>query len=174
MISIVDKSADVSILQGLAPIINMQTRVVILGSFPGVASLTAEQYYAHPRNHFWPLLSAVLQQDLVSLPYAERLTILLQHGVGIWDVYAACERKGSADHAIHHAQENSLAMLVQWAPHLRATACNGGRAWRVVSSMQPCGLPAHCLPSSSAANARHTFAHKLEIWQTVLQPYLGN
>lgn len=173
MRKMIDKSAGIAMLQGLAPIINAQTRVVILGSFPGVASLTAQQYYAHPRNHFWPLLSAILQQDLVSLSYSQRLAVLLQYGVGVWDVYAACERMGSADSAIRHAQTNSVTMLMQWAPHLQAAAYNGGRAWRLASQIKNCGLHAYCLPSSSAANARHTFAYKLKVWQTVLQPYIG-
>ena len=71
-----------------------------LGSFPGVASLAARQYYAHPRNHFWPILGAILREPLPEMPYAERLARLRAHGVGLWDVIVACRREGSSDGAI--------------------------------------------------------------------------
>ena len=88
------------LLQGLPPAIGASTRLVVLGSFPGVASLQAQQYYAHPRNHFWPILSALWNTDLKALPYAERLQQMLARGLGLWDVYASCEREGSLDSAI--------------------------------------------------------------------------
>ena len=79
-------------LQGLAPVLGPDTRLVVLGSFPGVASLQAQQYYAHPRNQFWPILSALWglqgEQALSALPYAARLPIVQAHGLAIWDVYA--------------------------------------------------------------------------------------
>ncbi|MCK2125050.1 DNA-deoxyinosine glycosylase, partial [Pseudomonas sp. PNPG3] len=71
--------------------------ILVLGSFPGAASLAAGQYYAHPRNQFWRLISAVVGEDLATLPYAERLPRLLAHGVGLWDVLGECEREGSLD-----------------------------------------------------------------------------
>ena len=82
-------------LTGLAPVIDTGIRILVLGSFPGAASLAAQQYYAHPRNQFWRLMSALVGEELASLPYAERLPRLLAHGVGLWDVLAACEREGS-------------------------------------------------------------------------------
>ena len=91
-------------LQGLPPVIARGTRLVILGSFPGVASLQAQQYYGHPRNHFWPLLGAIWGVDLVALPYARRLALARQRGLGLWDVYASCRRQGSLDSSIEDAE----------------------------------------------------------------------
>jgi hypoxanthine-DNA glycosylase len=84
---------------------------VILGSFPGVASLRAQQYYGHPRNHFWPLVGALWGLDLLAMPYAQRLDVLRKRGLGLWDVYASCRREGSLDQAIREAQFNDLASL---------------------------------------------------------------
>ncbi len=80
------------------------TRLLVLGSFPGVASLRASQYYGHPRNHVWPILSALWQVDLVGLPYAQRLAEMQRRGLGLWDVYASCRRSGSLDSAIVDAE----------------------------------------------------------------------
>ena len=80
-------------LRGLAPVIGPATRLVVLGSFPSEASLAAQQYYAHPRNHFWPILGALWQVDLRQLPYAERIELVRERGLGIWDVYAGCRRE---------------------------------------------------------------------------------
>src|SRR5512137_1300934 len=70
---------------GLSPVLDEHTRVLVLGSFPGEASLAASQYYAHPRNHFWPIVAAVLGEDFAAEPYRTRLARLRAHGVGLWD-----------------------------------------------------------------------------------------
>ena len=67
-----------TVLQGLPPVVARTTRLVVLGSFPGAASLAAQQYYAHPRNHFWPIVSALWGIDLLALPYQKRLALLRQ------------------------------------------------------------------------------------------------
>src|ERR1700712_3367804 len=90
-------------LKGFSPIADDNTHTLILGSFPGEASLVATQYYAHPRNQFWRLLGAVLDEPLPALAYEERLRRVLAHGIGVWDVLAACEREGSLDAAIRNA-----------------------------------------------------------------------
>ena len=80
-------------LQGLPPVLDAHTRVLVLGSFPGVASLRAQQYYCHPQNQFWKILGALWSQDLMAASYPERIAAALAHGVGIWDVYASCARR---------------------------------------------------------------------------------
>ena len=90
-------------LEGLAPVIGRDARVLVLGSFPGAASLAARQYYAHPRNHFWPVLGAILGEPLATLAYRERLRRMRAHRVGVWDTIVACERRGSLDADIRNA-----------------------------------------------------------------------
>ena len=155
------------VLEGLPAVIDHRTRLVVLGSFPGIASLKAQQYYGHPRNHFWPILSALFGVDLVSLPYAQRLPVVLDHGVGLWDVYASCVRAGSLDSAIREPVLNDLASLQLRAPHLQAVAHNGGESARSRKHTQALGVAAHQLPSTSPANASWSYARKLAAWQAV-------
>src|SRR5689334_13494704 len=102
---------DSPLLTGLAPVLDAGTRILVLGSFPGAASLAAAQYYAHPRNQFWPLVSHLAGEDLAALPYAARLPRLLAHGFGLWDVLGACEREGSLDSAIRKPAANDFERL---------------------------------------------------------------
>ena len=152
-------------LQGLPPVIAPGTRLVVLGSFPGLASLGAAQYYAHPRNQFWPLVGTLLAEPLVAMPYARRLERLHVRGLGLWDVYARCRREGSLDSAIEDAELNDLARLRQLAPGLVAVAHNGGESARQRRHTQALGLPVWRLPSSSPANASWSFERKLAAWR---------
>jgi hypoxanthine-DNA glycosylase len=154
-------------LTGLPPVIGPRTRLVVLGSFPGAASLAARQYYGHPRNHFWPLVSALWQVDLVAAGYRERLAELRRRGVGLWDVYAACRREGSLDSAIEDAEFNDLASLRRRAPALRLVAHNGGESARAMRQVAALGWPVRRLPSSSPANASWSFERKLAAWRAV-------
>lgn len=156
-------------LVGLPPVIGRATRLVVLGSFPGVASLQAQQYYAHPRNHFWPILSALWGLDLGALPYRERIAAMRERGLGLWDVYAACRREGSLDSAIEAAEPNDLASLRRRAPALRGVAHNGGESARSMRVTQALGLPVWRLPSTSPANASWSFERKRAAWAAVFR-----
>jgi hypoxanthine-DNA glycosylase len=158
-----------TVLCGLAPVIARNTRLVVLGSFPGVASLVAQQYYGHPRNHFWPLLSALWGVDLVAMPYPQRLAEVKARGLGIWDVYAACLREGSLDSAIEQPQLNDLASLKRRAPQLQAIAHNGGESARAMRITHELGVPVYRLPSTSPANASWSFERKLAAWREVFE-----
>ncbi len=155
-------------LAGFPPVIDSATRVLILGSFPGVASLAAQQYYAHPRNQFWRLLTAVLGEDLVALPYAERLQRLRAHRVGLWDVIDVCEREGSLDAAIRNAQPNDFARLKHDCPELRRVCFNGKTSGKFAPQFVAAGFDTLVLPSSSPANAQLSFEQKLLEWKRVL------
>jgi hypoxanthine-DNA glycosylase len=159
------------LLEGLPPVIGRATRLVVLGSFPGAASLQAGQYYAHPRNQFWPLLSALWGVDLPALPYARRLAELRARGLGLWDVYARCRRAGSLDSAIEDAELNDLASLRQRAPALQAVAHNGGESARAMAITRTLGVPVLRLPSTSPANATWSFERKLAAWRSVFEAH---
>jgi hypoxanthine-DNA glycosylase len=157
-------------LQGLAPLASPVTRILILGSFPGAASLAAQQYYGHPRNHFWPILFAIFGTSAdhpAVADYAGRCAWLLAHGVGVWDVYGSCERKGSLDSDIRDAEVNDFAALARQCPELRAVGHNGGESWRHTHHLQGLNLPTYRLPSTSPANASWSFERKLAAWREV-------
>lgn len=161
-------SASSALLTGFPPVVDNATRILILGSFPGEASLAAQQYYAHPRNQFWRLLSAVLGEELTPLPYTQRLPHLLAHGIGLWDVIAACEREGSLDTAIRRAQANEFAILKHQCPHLEKVCFNGKTSGRFAPLFAAAGFGTLVLPSSSPANAQLSFEEKLAQWRNIL------
>ncbi|MFT4068897.1 DNA-deoxyinosine glycosylase [Paraburkholderia sp.] len=156
-------------LRGFPPVVAADTHTLILGSFPGEASLAATQYYAHPRNQFWRLLGAVLEElSLHELPYEQRLTRVLSHGIGIWDVLDACHREGSLDSAIRNAQPNDFASLREHAPLLKKVCFNGKTAGRFAEVIGAAGYETLVLPSSSPANAMLRFEQKLSCWREIL------
>ncbi|WP_255568950.1 DNA-deoxyinosine glycosylase [Comamonas sp. NLF-1-9] len=168
------------LLQGLAPLVGVHTRVLVLGSFPGVASLRAQQYYGHPQNQFWRLLAALWPQQPMPGPqdYAGRCAWVLARGLGIWDVYAACLREGSLDTNIRNARLNDFAGLRARLPQLAAIAHNGGesfsRARRVREGMglaPDSPIASLRLPSTSPANASWSFARKCAAWEQAFTQY---
>jgi hypoxanthine-DNA glycosylase len=161
-------------LQGLAPVLDASTRLLVLGSFPGAASLAAGQYYGHPHNAFWKIVAATWLGDPQALrlqPYAVRLDCLRAHGLGLWDVFASCQRQGSLDAAIRAPERNDLPALLGQCPHLQAIAHNGAASYRQARHCAELGLPVHQLPSTSPAHASWSFARKLEAWQAVFARY---
>ncbi len=149
-----------------SPIVDAGTRLLILGSLPGEASLAAQRYYANPRNQFWRLVGGVIEQDLVSLDYDARLAMVLEHGVGLWDSIGSATRQGSLDGAIRDVEANALAGLVTTLPALRAVAFNGAKS-AATGAPQLAGMGAFeqvQLPSSSPAHAALSFEAKLEQW----------
>ncbi len=157
-----------SLLTGFPPVIDKHTEILFLGSFPGEASLQAQQYYAHPRNQFWRLLSALIDDDLVALPYTERLDRLLSHRIGVWDVIAACAREGSLDSAIRDAQHNDLKILKEQCPALRRIGFNGQTSGKQAPLFAAAGFATYVLPSSSPAYAVMTFEQKLAVWRGIM------
>jgi len=159
-------------LNGLAPVWRADARLLILGSFPGAASLQAQQYYAHPRNAFWPAMAVLLNlPDLPQHPYAERLQALVDARIALWDAVAACERPGSLDADIRAAKPSDLPDLLGRLPELRAIACNGAEAHRQASAALP-GRTLLRLPSTSPAHASRSQADKCAEWAQSLRPWL--
>lgn len=159
-----------SIKRCFAPVVDARTRVLILGSLPGEASLAHQQYYAHKQNKFWHLVGEVIGVDLPALDYEARLQALLDHRVGLWDVVAQARREGSLDGNIRDHAGNDLVALIDGLPALEAIAFNGGTAARIGERI----LGVHArrfrlllLPSSSPAYASMNFAAKLAAWRAL-------
>jgi len=162
-----------AVLTGLAPIVSGNTALLILGSFPGARSIAQQQYYAHPQNHFWRILQALWPANPLPVgddSYQKRSRWLLDRGLGVWDVYASCEREGSLDSAIRDAVVNDIASLC--LPKLAAIAHNGGESFKHARHTRTLGVPVHRLPSSSPANASWSFERKVQAWREVFERYL--
>ncbi|WP_457279529.1 DNA-deoxyinosine glycosylase [Polaromonas sp. P5_D5] len=187
------------VLAGLAPLVSPGTRLLVLGSFPGAASLAAQQYYGHPQNHFWKILQAIWPDGPMGTgasSYQIRSEWLLSKGLGLWDVYAACEREGSLDSNIRNAVVNDLAGLKGLCPRLEAIAHNGGESFKhslvVKAALSAAGQPQgastpsggsedtsvpsvgvqfYKLPSTSPANASWSFERKLAAWREVFEKH---
>lgn len=167
--------------RGLPPVLGTRLRVLVLGTFPGERSLEEGQYYAHPRNRMWPALAPVIGVP-AGAPYRTRLLRLRQAGLGLWDVLAACERRGSLDQNIRAvtAVPNDLRSVVAAHPGLRAVCLNGGSAARLFDRFQlpralwtATGLRIVTLPSTSPAHARMSDAAVHDAWRTALTSLLA-
>ena len=155
-------------LAGLPPVVARNTRVLILGSFPGLASLDARQYYAHPRNHFWTIMGTLLGEPLVELPYRQRLARMKARGLGIWDSIVACERRGSLDADIRNATAGEVERIARVARNLVVVAFNGITAARAEPGWRAAGYRTLRLPSTSPAYTR-PLAEKLVAWRALAE-----
>jgi len=159
--------------EGFPPLEEPDARVLVLGSLPSVRSLAARQYYAHPRNAFWPIVEALFGID-ARVPYSERVAALTARGVAVWDVLGAATRPGSLDSAIESASAeiNDLPGFLTRHPRLSLIAFNGRKAGelfrrRVEPEIGGELPPRVTLPSTSPAHAALDFGEKLERWQVV-------
>lgn len=169
-------------VESFGPVSQHDARVLILGSMPGVASLEAQRYYAHPRNAFWPIMADICG-FAVELDYEQRLLALQQRGFALWDVLARCAREGSLDSDIDpaSAEPNDFAGFLAAHRSIRAVFCNGGTAFQMFRRrVQPHlegrdrDLPVKQLPSTSPAHASMKMAAKLDVWRREIAPLLDS
>ena len=162
-----------SLKRSFPPIVDTETRLLILGSLPGEVSLARGQYYGHPQNRFWRLVGEVIGQELVAMDYASRLATLLKHHIGLWDVVAQAQREGSLDSNIRNHAHNDLVTLLDTLPRLATIAFNGATAEKLglkALGARSANYRVLRLPSSSPAHASVTYAQKLEVWRQIGEP----
>jgi hypoxanthine-DNA glycosylase len=147
------------------PIVDPQARVLVLGTLPGEESLRRGEYYAHPRNLFWPIIFALFGQR-PALSYAERLAFLVAHRIAVWDVCEIGEREMSADTTIRLERPNAIDQLLDDYPLIRGVAFNGTTARRLHDRhfARRASLSYLALPSTSPAHATIDFSAKLARW----------
>ena len=166
----------IRLIHGFPPIERRGARVLVLGSMPGVASLTAGEYYAHPRNQFWRIASEIYGFD-VAASYRRRTQALSLAGVALWDVLASCARPGSLDSDIdeHSIVVNPFAEFLDRQRDIQRVCFNGRKAessWRrYVQGGLPPGrkLEYRSLPSTSPAYAGMSYLLKLRIWRSAMK-----
>lgn len=161
------------ICRSFSPIIDKNCKILILGSMPGVKSLTEQQYYAHPYNRFWRLMCLLLDEDIPLNDYAAKTDMLLKNDIALWDTLAYCEREGSLDSDINGEIPNDIVGLLNDYPRLITIVCNGGKAssaFRKYFAKQISqDIKVYYLHSTSPANARMTLDALADEWKIAFQ-----
>lgn len=160
-------------LSGFSPSIDENCTILILGSMPSVKSLEQQQYYAHPQNRFWPLMSIFFNQGIVPTNYQEKLSMLLKNHVALWDSIDSCIREGSLDSAIYDEKSNDFNELFNKYPKINTICFNGGKSFQCFKKYNKDLLnnpkfTFYTLPSTSPANARFRLPMLQESWQKAL------
>ena len=160
-------------VRSFAPVIGENPRIMILGSMPGVASLEAVQYYAHPRNAFWPIMGELFSID-TGIDYEQRIEQIKSRPIVLWDTLQSCFRPGSLDSAITRdsVQANDIPGLLDEYNGIRAVACNGATSAnyfrKLVLPLISSQIELLQMPSTSPANAGMSFEQKLAAWRHLL------
>ena len=163
------------VVHSFQPVTGKNVRVLVLGSMPGLKSLQAHQYYAHPQNRFWPFMGELVGAN-PALPYPERCNCLTAAGIALWDVLASCERPGSLDSAIRDdtAEVNDFPRFFAAHPAIGTVLFNGAKAEstfirRVLPRLAGPPMQYLRLPSTSPANASQRHEDKLAAWRDALR-----
>ena len=157
-------------INSFPPFVNSQTKILILGTMPGIASLEKQEYYAHKRNHFWKIMYTLLNNLPISEIFEEKIQLLQANNIGLWDVLENCERKGSLDIHIKNQKENDFETLFKEFPGVSKIIFNGKESHKYFLKKfgQIKGITYYVMPSTSPANTM-SFDNKLKIWSTGFQ-----
>lgn len=154
--------------QSFAPIIPLQPRILILGSLPGDLSIAKDQYYAHPQNRFWKVLFQLFGKEFTT-DYSQRIKLLHQHQIALWDVCASAIRPGSMDTAISEVIPNPIPQFLAEYSSITTIIFNGQKAQKLFDKYFKNQENLHyiTLPSTSPANAQFSFDRLLQHWEVM-------
>ena len=149
--------------------IDNNSKVLILGSMPGVKSLEYQQYYAHPQNRFWKVMEKICNEpNLHKSDYKSKLKTLLKNNIALWDTIKSCNRTGSLDSNIQNETPNDIKSLLKSYPNIKIICLNGNKSYSAFKKYFPELLEkysCHKMPSTSPANARYNIENLLEQWE---------
>lgn len=149
------------------PVYDANSRILILGTFPSVKSRQSDFYYGHPQNRFWKVL-AILTREEIPVSIEEKRSLLLRHGIALWDVLQSCDIRGSSDSSIRNAEPTDIKRILE-ASDIRAIYANGGKAAQLYRKFQQpqLGIPILPLPSTSPANAAWSLDRLCGEWMVI-------
>ncbi|HKC66718.1 MAG TPA: DNA-deoxyinosine glycosylase [Bacteroidia bacterium] len=153
-----------------APIVNKDSKVLILGTMPGERSIEINQYYGHKGNQFWRLMFDVFNKPFTD-KYEDRVALLTKNKIALWDVLSHCEREGSADSAIKNEITNDFKLFYKKYPnikHIFFASKHAEKLYNKFVGKSPQYIY-YVLPSPSGANASKTYTEKLREWKSILK-----
>ena len=158
----------------IQPIVDENSKILILGSFPSVESREEGFFYGHPQNRFWKVTSAVFEDDT---PHTieEKKSFLLRNRIAVWDVIGSCDIEGSSDSSIKNVIANDLSVILDKAD-IRQIYINGQTAYKYYRkySEKVIGRSAICLPSTSPANAAWSVERLTDAWSCIKKDIIKN
>jgi len=154
-------------ISSFAPIISTTSKILILGSVPGVKSLEMQQYYAHPQNQFWKIVFELLGEDF-SKDYETRIETIRKNSIALWDVIDTCEREGSLDTKIRNEEHNDITKMLNNHPSINVIFCNGQKSFKNLKKIlgKESEIPVFVLPSTSPLHTI-SFDKKLKEWEII-------
>lgn len=154
-----------------SPLLDQNTRILFLGSFPSIASFEQAFYYAHPRNAFWPILEAIFAVKLES--NEAKKTFCLEKGIGLWDVIGSCERSNSSDTNLKNCIPNDFEKLLREYPNIQTLAFTGKKSYDLFQKyFKNLEIERVLLPSTSPAHAAMKKEEKEKIYKELLDRFL--
>ncbi|MBP6576468.1 MAG: DNA-deoxyinosine glycosylase [Chryseobacterium sp.] len=158
-------------INSFPPIVDDNSKILILGSMPGAKSLEMNQYYAFPQNQFWKIMFHLFDAEF-SDDYGTRINFIKQNKIALWDVIESCERKGSLDTEIKAEIDNDIPQLIENHSNIKMIFCNGQKSYKNLLKIlgKNFKIPILVLPSTSPLHTVR-FEEKLESWK-VIQEYL--
>ena len=154
--------------KSFAPVIATNPKILILGSLPGDRSLKENEYYAHPQNRFWPIITDILNAN-PGLDYNKRIHLLQTSGICLWDVCETALRMGSMDTDILKETPNDISALLDKNRSIFAILFNGKKAEQLFDRYhrRRANLQYFTLPSTSPANARYRRDQLVQAWDII-------
>lgn len=147
------------------PIFDINSKFLILGSFPSIKSRENNFYYAHPQNRFWKILENIFKEE-ISNDILSKKNFLLKHNIALWDIIKSCDIISSSDSSIKNAKPNNIKNLIKNS-NISTIFCNGNTSYKIFNKYfkNTFNIPIICLPSSSPANAKFSLEDLITIWE---------
>ncbi|UFK97802.1 DNA-deoxyinosine glycosylase [Kaistella faecalis] len=154
-------------ISSFPPVVSKKSKILILGSVPGVKSLEMQQYYAHPQNQFWRIIFELLGKDF-SGDYETRIETIRKNNIALWDVIDTCEREGSLDTKIRNEEHNDITKMLNNHPSINVIFCNGQKSFKNLKKIlgKESEIPVFVLPSTSPLHTI-SFDKKLKEWEII-------
>lgn len=155
------------------PIVDENSKVLILGTMPSVISIEKNEYYANPKNQFWDIIHEIFN-SMLNGEYEQKVAFLKNNKIALWDVLYTCEREGSLDKNIKNEKPNDFADILKRYPNISYIIFNGSTAYklfkRYIGFNIKTGIKYKQLPSTSPIPGKNvkTFDEKIQDWKIII------